>query len=166
MLALSTSAGIVLLILGAINVLAAIAAVVLRGRTRRAAPDIPGAMKPGPSDPSLETPLLQKLQGWGLLLVAFFVVWIPYVWLREPSANLAQDKDLKAAAIDRGSRAVQFYSEDTQLGVGCVRCHGPQLSGGVILSGTQFAYPPNLQTVCGGNLVTPAQPTPSWLSSE
>jgi mono/diheme cytochrome c family protein len=156
MLALSTSAGIVLLILGAINVLAAIAAVVLRGRTRRAAPDIPGAMKPGPSDPSLETPLLQKLQGWGLLLVAFFVVWIPYVWLREPSANLAQDKDLKAAAIDRGSRAVQFYSEDNQLGVGCVRCHGPQLSGGVILSGTQFAYPPNLETVCGGNLVTPA----------
>ncbi len=155
MLGLSSSAGIVLTVLGTILAVAAVSAIVLRGRTRRAAPDIPGAMKPGPSDPALETPLLQKLQGWGLLLVVFFVVWIPYVWLREPSANLTQDKDLKAAAIERGSRAVQLYSEDNQLGVGCVRCHGPQLSGGVIQAGTSFAYPPNLQTVCGGNLVNP-----------
>ena len=155
MLGLSSSAGIVLLVLGAILAVAAISAVVLRGRTRRAAPDIPDAMRPGPSDPSLEAPLLMKLQGWGLLLVVFFAVWIPFVWLREPSANLAQDEELKAAAIDRGSRATQLYSEDNQLGVGCVRCHGPQLSGGVIQAGASFAYPPNLQTICGGNLVNP-----------
>jgi len=157
MLGLSSSAGIVLTVLGTILAVAAVSAIVLRGRTRRAAPDIPGAMKPGPSDPALETPLLQKLQGWGLLLVVFFVVWIPYVWLREPSANLTQDKDLKAAAIERGSRAVQLYSEDNQLGVGCVRCHGPQLTGGVIASGSSFAYPKNLTDVCGGNLFDPAQ---------
>ena len=31
-------------------------------------------MKPGPSDPALETPLLQKLQGWGVAFVLFFVI--------------------------------------------------------------------------------------------
>jgi mono/diheme cytochrome c family protein len=34
--------------------------------------------------------------------------------------------------------------------VGCVRCHGPELTGGVIQSGTSYAFPPNLTTVCGG----------------
>jgi mono/diheme cytochrome c family protein len=156
MLALTGSAGIVLAVIGSVLLIAAVAAISLRGRKRTAGPDIPDAMRPGPSDPSLETPLLQKLQGWGVLLVAFFGIWIPYVWLREPSTNLSQEQDLKTAAIDRGHRATLFYSEDNQLGVGCVRCHGPDLSGGVILSGTSYAYPPNLQTICGGNLVTPA----------
>jgi mono/diheme cytochrome c family protein len=155
MLALSASAGVILAILGGILVVAAISAITLRGRTRPSGPDIPNAMRPGPSDPALETPLLQKLQGWGVLLVAFFGIWIPYVWLREPSTNLQQEQDLKTEAIDRGHHATLFYSEDNQLGVGCVRCHGPQLTGGVVLSGTTYAYPPNLQTICGGNLVTP-----------
>jgi hypothetical protein len=34
--------------------------------------------------------------------------------------------------------------------VGCVRCHGPELRGGVIVSGTAYAYPPDLTTICGG----------------
>jgi mono/diheme cytochrome c family protein len=151
MLALSDSAGVVLLVLGGIFVVAAVAALVLRGRvTREPAPDIPPAMQPGPSDPALETPLLQKLQGWGVLLIAFFVLWIPYTWLIEPSTNLKQEKLLRTEAIDRGSRMVQLFSEQNQLGVGCVRCHGPELRGGVIPFGTGYAYPPNLTTVCGG----------------
>ena len=151
MLALSNSAGVVLLILGGIFVVAAVAALVLRGRvTREPTPDIPPAMQPGPSDPALETPLLQKLQGWGVLLVAFFVLWIPYTWLIEPSANLKQEKLLRTEAIDRGTRMVELFSEENQLGVGCVRCHGPELRGGVIPFGTGYAYPPNLTTICGG----------------
>ncbi|MDP9330067.1 MAG: cytochrome c [Actinomycetota bacterium] len=156
MLALTSSAGVVLAVIGSILVVAAVAGITLRGRGRPSGPDIPNAMRPGPSDPALETPLLQKLQGWGVLLVAFFGIWIPYVWLREPSTNLSQERELKTAAIDRGHRATLFYSEDNQLGVGCVRCHGPQLTGGVIQAGDSYAYPPNLQTICGGNLVTPA----------
>jgi mono/diheme cytochrome c family protein len=156
MLALKTSAGPILAILGAIFIIAAIIAITQRGRTRSASPDIPRAMRPGPSDPALETPLLQKLQGWGVVLVAFFVIWIPLVWLKEPATNLQQEKDLKAAAIARGYKATQYYSEENQLGVGCVRCHGPQLQGGVISYKGGYAFPPNLQTICGGNLVTPA----------
>ena len=97
--------------------MAAAAALVLRSRvTREPAPDIPPAMEPGPSDPALETPLLQKLQGWGVLLVAFFVIWLPYNWLIEPSTNLKQEKALKTEAIERGSRSVELFSEENQLG--------------------------------------------------
>jgi mono/diheme cytochrome c family protein len=109
-------------------------------------------MRPGPSDAALETPLLQKLQGWGVLLVAFFVIWFPANWLLEPSRNLTQEDELKGLALERGALAVQPFSEENQLGVGCVRCHGPELRGGVILSGDEPVYPPNLTTVCAGNL--------------
>lgn len=151
MLALSDTVGAILLVLGAVFVVAATAALILRSRaTREPAPDIPPAMEPGPSDPALETPLLQKLQGWGVLLVAFFVIWLPYNWLIEPSTNLEQDKALKTEAIERGRRSVELFTEANQLGVGCVRCHGPELRGGVIGVGTGYAYPPDLTTVCGG----------------
>ncbi len=151
MLALSGNAGVVLLVLGGIFVVAAVAALVLRGRvTHEETPDIPPAMRPGPSDPALETPLLQKLQGWGVIFMAFFAVWLPVTWLFEPSTNLKQERDLKTAAIDRGAQTVQLFSEEDQLGVGCVRCHGPELRGGVIQFQGAYAYPPNLTTVCGG----------------
>ena len=150
MLALTTAAGIGLAIAGALITVAAIAGLALRQRTRETGPDIPEALKPGPSDAALETPLLQKLQGWSVVMLAFFVIWIPATWIFEPSTNLNQEADLKIEAIDRGSRAVQLFSEENQLGVGCVRCHGPDLTGGIIQSGTTFAFPPNLTTVCGG----------------
>lgn len=150
MLALTTAAGIGLAIAGAVITLAAIAGLALRQRTRETGPDIPDALKPGPSDAALETPLLVKLQGWSVVMLAFFVIWIPATWIFEPSTNLNQEDELKALALDRGSRAVQLFSEANQLGVGCVRCHGPDLTGGIIQTGTTFAFPPNLTTVCGG----------------
>lgn len=151
MLALSDTAGVILLVLGGIFVAAAAAALVLRGRvTREAAPDIPPAMEPGPSDSALETPLLQKLQGWGVVLVTFFVIWLPYTWLIEPSTNLEQEEALKTEAIDRGRRSVELFTEENQLGVGCVRCHGPELRGGVIAFQGGYVYPPDLTTICGG----------------
>jgi mono/diheme cytochrome c family protein len=150
MLALSTTAGIVLAAVGALIALAAIGGLWLRSRTREPGPDIPEAMKPGPADAALETPLLQKLQGWSVVMLAFFVLWIPGIWLFEPSTNLNQEHELKELALDRGERAVELFSEENQLGVGCVRCHGPELTGGVIQSGTTYAFPPDLTTVCGG----------------
>lgn len=150
MLALTTAAGIGLAIVGAVITLAAVAGLALRQRTRETGPDIPDALKPGPSDAALETPLLQKLQGWSVVMLAFLVIWIPASWIAEPSTNLNQEKELKELALDRGSRAVLPFSEENQLGVGCVRCHGPDLTGGIIQSGATFAFPPNLTTVCGG----------------
>jgi mono/diheme cytochrome c family protein len=150
MLALSTTAGLVLAAAGALIALAALGGLWLRSRTREPGPDIPDGMKPGPSDAALETPLLQKLQGWSVLMLAFFVVWIPAIWIFEPGTNLNQEKELKELALARGARAVLPFSEENQLGVGCVRCHGPDLTGGVILEGEEPRFPPNLTTVCGG----------------
>jgi mono/diheme cytochrome c family protein len=156
MLALSKALSVVLLISGALIVAIALAVLFLRGRARERGPDIPAAMRPGPADASLETPLLQKLQGWSLVLVLFFSVWIPFTWLREPSENLKQEQDLQAQSIARGQRSVQLFSEDNQAGVGCVRCHGAELRGSVIQAGVDangnpaFVATPNLSTVCGG----------------
>jgi Cytochrome C oxidase, cbb3-type, subunit III len=155
MLAATNTAGIVLLALGAIFVVAAGAALFLRSRQQEQPLDIPRGMRPGPSDAALETPLLQKLQGWGVVLVAFFVIFIPYNWLREPSENLRQEEELLTLGYDRGELAVQTFSEENQLGVGCVRCHGPELRGGVIQAGAALAYPPNLTNLCAGPFGTP-----------
>jgi Cytochrome c. len=159
MLAFSNTAGAILVVLGAIFVLAAGGTLALRGRTKRetGGPAIPATMRPGPSDAALETPLLHKLQGWSVILVAFFAVWIPLTWLREPSENLRQERLLKTEAISRGQHAVQLYSEENQVGDGCVRCHGPELRGGTVITNgaepdgsIKYAYPANLTTVCGG----------------
>ena len=151
MVGLSQAQGIILAVGGAIFIAIAGGILVLRGRRREEA-DIPNAMRPGPSDPDLETPLLQKLQGWGVLLVLYFVIWVPAAWLFEPQRNLEQEQLLNEAAIDRGAHAVQVFTEENQGGVGCVNCHGPTLQGSVILN-TQTGTPiqtPNLTTVCGG----------------
>jgi mono/diheme cytochrome c family protein len=155
MLALSTTAGIALAIAGALITIAAIAGLALRQRTRETGPDIPDALKPGPSDSALETPLLQKLQGWSVVMLAFFVVWIPAIWIFEPSTNLNQEHELKELALDRGERAVLPFSEENQLGVGCVRCHGPDLTGGIVQAGDAFAFPPDLTNICAGPFGNP-----------
>jgi len=152
MVALTSTQGIVLAGVGVALLVVGGALVVARGRRRVEAPDIPRAMRPGPSDPDLETPLLQKLQGWGVLLVLFFVVWIPATWIFEPSQNLDQEERLLEDSITRGKAAVQQFSEENQGGVGCVRCHGSELKGSRILDGATGAViaTPNITTVCGG----------------
>ena len=149
MLALSTTAGTALAIAGGLIAAAAVAGLVLRQRTRETGPDIPEALRPGPSDAALETPLLQKLQGWSVVMLAFFVVWIPATWIFEPSTNLNQEHELKELALDRGSRSVLPFSEENQLGVGCVRCHGPELTGGIIRCATPSSSRPTSRPCAG-----------------
>ena len=120
----------------------------LRTRRKEAGPDIPSVMRPGPSDPDLETPLLVKLQGWGLLLFVFLGVWFPLVWLIEPGRNLKQEEAIKTDAIARGALAVMPFSEFNQGGQSCVRCHGPELRGQIIpVAGATYPSA-NLTTVC------------------
>jgi mono/diheme cytochrome c family protein len=152
MVALTDTQGIILAGIGVALLIVGGALVVARGRRKVEAPDIPNAMRPGPADPDLETPLLQKLQGWGVILVLFFVVWIPATWIFEPERNLTQEERLLEDSIARGKAAVQQFSEENQGGVGCVRCHGSELKGSRILDGATGAViaTPNLTTVCGG----------------
>jgi mono/diheme cytochrome c family protein len=124
-----------------------------KGRIRaRGAPDIPPVMQPGPSDADLEKSRLEKLQGWSVGFVVLFAVLLPLVWLKEPSNNRSQEDALLEQSIDRGAQSVQLFSEENQLGVGCVRCHGsnPVLGGGVnLFNGIRVQVPP-LNTVCAG----------------
>lgn len=152
MLALSTAQGIVIAGIGVALLIAGGALALARGRRGAEGPDIPNSMRPGPADADLESPLLQKLQGWGVLLVIFFVVWFPATWLFEPGRNLDQERALLEDSIARGRNAVQAFTEENQGGVGCVRCHGAELKGALIPNtATGGVIPtPDLTTVCGG----------------
>jgi mono/diheme cytochrome c family protein len=155
MIASTNYAAVTLIAGGAALIVGLIAVVALRHRAKGARAEIPSGMRPGPSDQALETPLLLKLQGWGVVLVTFFVLWFPVMWLIEPNTNLKQEQALNADAIARGQLATQPFSEENGLGVGCVRCHGNELQGGVINAldaqgNPILAYPPNLTTICGG----------------
>jgi len=152
MLGLTQAQGIVIAIGGAVFLAIAGAVLLYRGRRRLAAPEIPRGMRPGPSDADLETPLLQKLQGWGVLLIVFFVIWVPGTWLFEPDRNLDQERALLTQSEARGEHGVELFTEENQGGVGCVRCHGPSLEGSRILNTTTGVpiITPNLTTVCGG----------------
>jgi len=151
MLAAMNVTAIVLIALGGLLVMLVLAVLALRQRSKGEGPEVPHALRPGPSDVALETPVLQRLQGWGVVLVIFFVAWFPAQWLFEPGVNLTQEEEMQALALARGERAVLPFSEENQLGVGCVRCHGPELKGGLsIYVAGGYKNPPDLTTVCGG----------------
>jgi cytochrome c len=129
------------------------AGAVLAGRRRPRRPpeiDIPPGMRPGPSDPDLEKPVLEKLMAWGLLLVVIMAIWLPTVFLRENDTNKADTVTFIEESVERGRLTTLPGTEENQLGFNCERCHGPGLHGGEnVFNGTVVAVP-NLQTVCGG----------------
>ena len=150
--ALSTGKAILIgLASGVVLALLAFAAMTgARRPRRRAEVDIPNAMRPGPSDPDLERPILEKLYAWGALLILFLAIWVPVVWLREPSANTQDSEGFLKESIHRGYLTTLPGNEENQLGFNCQRCHGPNLHGGQnVFNGTVVPVP-NLQTVCGG----------------
>lgn len=122
----------------------------LRRPRRPGEPDIPPTMRPGPTDAELEGPRLWRLQAWGLVLVLFLAIWIPVYWLREPSANVADQQELQTQSIQRGQADVQLNSTANPEGIGCVRCHGSRLQGWYNVFNGVVVSTPDLQTVCGG----------------
>ena len=169
MVAATNTAGLLLILLGAAAIVLSIVAFVLRNRARGRKAEVPNALRPGPADAALETPLLNRLQGWGVVLMTFFVIWFPLQWMFEPSRNYVQENELRALAEQRGAAAVLPYSEENQLGVGCTRCHGATLEGGVIpytdptTGQPGYAYPKNLTTICAG-ILDPAGNHPTIVS--
>jgi len=128
-------------------------ALVSRGRRRRARKpelDIPAVMQPGPVDAELEKPRLERLQGWALVCFLFLAIWIPIAWLVEPTSNANQEASLTQDSVNRGAKMILPFSENNNLGVGCVRCHGPDVAGGHNLFNNAIISTPDLQTVCGG----------------
>ncbi|MBI4259557.1 MAG: c-type cytochrome [Actinobacteria bacterium] len=147
-LALSPTSAIMLALGGVALLVAGVAALIYSRRRPPDVPDIPPAMQPGPSDADLEKPALERLQGWGVLLVVFFVIWLPLVWLLEPGTNVEDERELIEQSVERGERAIELFSEENPGGVGCVQCHGPGLAGGQNLFQGNVVPVPSLTNVC------------------
>jgi mono/diheme cytochrome c family protein len=136
---------------GAVLVLLAVAAAA--GRRRRRVPpelDIPKGMRPGPSDPDLEKPLLERHIAYSLVFVVAMALLVPVVWLQEPQNNKKDTELQLAQSVERGRLTSLPGNEENQLGFNCERCHGPGLTGGTNFFNGGFVPVPNLTTVCGG----------------
>jgi len=134
----------------AVVVLAGAIATGMRRPRRPRGPDIPPAMRSGPSDPDLEVPVREKLYAWGLVAVVIMAVWVAAVFLRENVSNEDDTKAQLAASVERGKLTTEPGSEENQIGFNCERCHGPGLHGGQNVFNGSVVVVPNLQTVCGG----------------
>ena len=148
--ALSTGKAILLGVaagIGLVVVIGAIATGIRRPRAPRG-PDIPPAMRAGPSDPDLEVPVRERLYAWGLVAVVIMAVWTAAVFLRENVTNKDDTKALLVASIERGKLTTEPGGEENQIGFNCVRCHGPNLHGGQNLYNNNIVAVPNLQIAC------------------
>src|SRR5689334_10009662 len=108
------SAVVVLLVVG-------VAIAALRRPRKAPGPDIPPGMRPGPSDPDLEKPVLEKLYASGLILVVILAIWIPVLFLRENVQNKNDTKTLLEQSIERGHLTTLPGTEENQLGFNCQR---------------------------------------------
>jgi mono/diheme cytochrome c family protein len=136
---------------GAVLVLMVIAVAAGRRRPRRGPElDIPRGLRPGPSDPDLEKPLLERHLLVGAVFVLAMAVLVPVVWLQEPQNNKSDTEVQLSQSVERGRLTTLAASEENQLGFNCVRCHGAGLKGGRNFFNGGFVSVPNLTTVCGG----------------
>jgi cytochrome c553 len=148
--ALSTGKAILIgLASGIVLVIAVIGAQAsLRRPRRRAELDIPPGMKPGPSDPDLETPILVKLLFWGTVTVVAIALSVGAVFVTEPETNKNDTAALLQQSILRGHLTTLPGTEENQIGFNCVRCHGPGLHGGQNLYNGTLVAVPNLTIAC------------------
>ena len=149
LLASTNTTGILLVTLGALAIALSIVAFALRNRARGRKPQVPGALRPGPADAALETPLLNRLQGWGVVLMTFFVIWFPIQWLLEPSRNYAQENELRALA----EQNLDLDHHPSFLGAGAYRHFVPAAIGHLISRGEFLSsYTPYQPEVSQGTL--------------
>jgi mono/diheme cytochrome c family protein len=154
MTTLALSTGKAVLIGVASGVALAIAVLVVMASLRRprrpAELDIPPGMKPGPSDPDLEKPILEKLYVWGTISVIGLALAVGVAFILEPRTNESDTEQMLAQSVERGHLTTLVGNEENQLGFNCERCHGPGLHGGQNVYNGAVVSVPNLQNVCGG----------------
>jgi mono/diheme cytochrome c family protein len=101
-------------------------------RRRAGRPTIPIGFRPAPSDDELETTVLERWQGWGLLLTIFLAVLLPlYVVVYEPVRVKNAALEQRRESIERGAKHFALSTEANTTGYGCAQCHGANAQGGV-----------------------------------
>ena len=98
-------------------------------RGRRTIEDIPPGMRPGYADEELERRVLERYMGWGIVLTAFFAIFLPLYWMREPARLTAAQE---ASTVTNYERGEALFTEN------CALCHGVTAEGG----GTASTYDP------------------------
>lgn len=147
----STGRAILIGVAAGLLIVLAFVAFQVGGRRRRArGPDIPPVMRPGPSDADLEKPVRERLYAWGIVTVLFMAIWIPTVFLREPTTNRDDTVDMIEESADRGHDISKAGTEENPVGFNCERCHGVGLGGGQNVYNNTVVSVPNLRNVCGG----------------
>jgi mono/diheme cytochrome c family protein len=92
-------------------------------RQRARSTGIPPSRRAGPADEALEGPILERFQVWGLVLTAFLAIFLPALYLREPTRMAqAAEKELELSR-EHGKETFEQF---------CARCHGPNAQGGVV----------------------------------
>ena len=103
-------------------------------RRSNRAPQVPIGLRPAPSDDELETNILERWQGLGVVLTIFLALFLPAYWLffeqqRGTSAGVEQ----RADSIRRGKEIYGAPPEGPAHGfqANCAQCHGTNAEGGV-----------------------------------
>lgn len=108
---------------------------------RRTRVEIPPALRPAYSDEQLETSVLERYMGWGLVLTLFFAVFLPLYFLNEPRRQAAKIEGDFVSTYHRGEELYEQF---------CSSCHGPDATGGAASSpyNPEDSWPaPNLTTI-------------------
>ena len=133
-----------IVIIGLLALAAALVLIVLlanSARGRRLHEDVPPGMRPGYSDEELERRVLERYMGWGIVLTAFFAIFLPVYWMREPARQTSAQESAAVANFERGEEL--FVAN-------CALCHGQNAEGGGAASTydpTDSWPAPNLTTI-------------------
>ncbi|MEO6712368.1 MAG: cytochrome c [Mycobacteriales bacterium] len=104
-------------------------------RRRQHAPQVPIGLRPAPSDDELETNILERWQGLGVVLTIFLALFLPGYWLffeQQRGSHAAVEQ--RAESIERGRNIFGPTTEDSPHGAfqaNCAQCHGNNAQGGV-----------------------------------
>ena len=106
-------------------------------------PSIPIGFRPAPSDDELETNVLERWQGWGLLLTVLLAILLPlYIMFYEPVRMRTAALEQRRESIERGAHHFALSTDENTSGFGCAQCHGANAQGGVAANFRPPGSPP------------------------
>jgi mono/diheme cytochrome c family protein len=107
-------------------------------KRRQRATKVPIGLRPAPSDDELETNILERWQGLGVIMTIFLALFLPAYWLFfENQRGTRAAVEQRVDSIERGKHIFALAAEEEPGGHGagfqaqCAQCHGVNAEGGV-----------------------------------